>query len=197
MLGLLRCQVDAAGEMLRRAGGQVLDLSGEPGREDRAEDGHAEGAADGAEEGRGRGGNTDLLWAGVVLHDEHEHLHHETDADADDEDVDRGEPGSGADCEPGEQVHADNEDRCARNREDLVAAEAADRAARGDHGDEQPRHQRQQAQPRAGGAGAVDELQVERDEDDRPEHRHPDRETHRIRNVEDTRAEQGERQESL
>src|SRR2546426_7844926 len=50
LVGLLRCEVDAPGEMLCRAGRQVLDLSGEPRGENRAENRHAEGAADGTEE---------------------------------------------------------------------------------------------------------------------------------------------------
>src|SRR3954466_8834794 len=50
---------------------------------------------------------------------------------------------------------------------------------------------------RALGAHAVDDLQEERDEDDRAEHRHPDGEAHRVRDAEDWRAEELERQDRL
>ena len=197
VLGLLGVEVHAAAEMSRDRPGQVRQLAGQARGEDRPEDRHAEGAADRAEEGRGRRGDPDLLRPDVVLDDEDEHLHDEADPDPDDQHVERGQPGCGADAEPREQVHAADEHGRARDRERLVAADAADRPARGDSGDEQAGHQRQQAQTRARRAGAVDELQVERDEDDRPEHRHPDREAHRVRDPEDTRAEQLQRQDRL
>ena len=54
-----------------------------------------------------------------------EHLHDEPDADPDDEHVDGGEPGGGPDLQPREQVHADDQDRGARDRERPCSAQCA------------------------------------------------------------------------
>jgi hypothetical protein len=82
--------------------------------------------------------------ADVVLHDEHEHLHDEADADADDGHVHRREPRRGSDAEPRQQVHADDEHARARDREDLVAADAVI-SGRTRSRRRAARHQRQQA----------------------------------------------------
>ena len=166
-------------------------------REDRAEDRDSEGAADRSGERGGRGRDADVLGLDVVLHHEHEHLHHQADPDPDDEHVDGGDPGRGVDGQQREQVHADDEDRGAGDRERPVATDATDHAARRDRRDQETGHQGNHPQARLGRGQAVDELQVQREEHDRAEHRHPDREAHRVRDAEDPRTEQPKRDDRL
>ena len=79
----------------------------------------------------------------------------------------------------------------------LVAADPADRPAGEDAGAEQAGHQRQHPQAGAGRADAVDELQEQRDEDDRAEHRQADQEAERRGDAEHARAEQLQRDDRL
>ncbi len=67
----------------------------------------------------------------------------------------------------------------ADDREDLVAPRPRDQPTAHDERDQHPGHQGEQLEARAGRRGAVDDLEVQRQEDDRPEHREADDEGRR------------------
>ena len=178
----------------RLPGKRLREVVRQLAREDRAEHGRAEGAADRAEQCRPRGGDAELAVVDGVLDGEHEHLHHEAEPEAEHEHVRRGGGDAGVGVHQREQVEADDHHRRADDREDLVAPGARDQLARADRRDQQAAHHRQQLQARGGRAGAVHDLQEERQVRDRAEEREADDQADQARAREDAVAEQRERQ---
>ncbi len=137
---------------------------------DRPEHRRAERAADHAEEHGAAGRHAEVLVGHGVLHRDDEDLHDEAHADTEDEHVAGQHPAVRRGVDQRQQVRADGHQGGADDREDLVAAPARDEPARDDRRAEHAEHQREDAQPRRRRAHALDDLHVQREEGERPEH---------------------------
>ena len=168
------------------------DRPGQPLREDAAEDRRTHGAAHIAPELDLARADTEVSLRQGTLYGIDIERHGDAKTEADHDDIDRDRHLGRRRRRLRQQVNPDHHQRDANRPEVVIVLDPRDQLSRKNAGHDQPEHHRGEQKPRVGDTHAQHALQLERDEDDHPEHAEGGEEADDHRDGEGTVLEQGE-----